>query len=499
LEGTANNINNNFIEGRETRLNGSLTSYPEIWLHNMTYTNLTANIIKNVTFSCIDLVYANNHLAFFNNRLSICQYGMRPLDSPNTIINNNSFDSMSTAGIYASTFVAGGNSDNYTITNNLINNSEDTAIVINGFNNSLIVGNILFNTSQLYGGIELQEGSHNSTIAFNNLTDAYILVAGKNSLIRNNKIQMIGRDDGHSTCFSISSASENNWLINNSMNNCYRGFDIFGGKNNRFLENSISCRNLGHGFELGGFANNLTLIQNNNISNCRRGISIGVSSASLSIKRNSIQNSSLSAIEATITDGILIESNNISNSALALDLYTDNNYIISNILLQNVKGLNIPASTGNFFYNNLFNNTNNFDSVASSNYFNISINCSQGNIIGGNCIGGNYYSDYSGVDANRDGFGDTPYTVSAGYGVYDYLPLVESVPCTILLANTSWSGWIDFGSCDIHDNQTQIKNLTQYDSNNCGSYENRTFFQYQNVSCNYCSYNLINTSWGWLE
>jgi len=66
--------------------------------------------------------------------------------------------------------------------------------------------------------------------------------------------------------------------------------------------------------------------------------------------------------------------------------------------------------------------------------------------------------------------------------------------CITNLLNTSWSDWINSGNCDIHDNQTQIRSLTQYDSNSCGEVANQTFYEYQNISCNYCSFDNVNTT-----
>ena len=65
--------------------------------------------------------------------------------------------------------------------------------------------------------------------------------------------------------------------------------------------------------------------------------------------------------------------------------------------------------------------------------------------------------------------------------------------CTSNLVNTSWSEWINEGSCLINDIQEQTRSLTQYDENGCVA--NETFYEYQNVTCDYCTPNLVNNSW----
>ena len=69
--------------------------------------------------------------------------------------------------------------------------------------------------------------------------------------------------------------------------------------------------------------------------------------------------------------------------------------------------------------------------------------------------------------------------------------------CTPVLSNTSWTSWSNLGSCNIQDKQNQSRSRIQYDSNNCGTISNQTFYEYQQVACNYCSENInaFYTSW----
>jgi parallel beta-helix repeat protein len=102
--------------------------------------------------------------------------------------------------------------------------------------------------------------------------------------------------------------------------------------------------------------------------------------------------------------------------------------ICSNNATNNDYGIRLNSSSNNTIYNNYFNNTNNAADDG-NNTWNTTKQAGQ-NIINGPYIGGNYWSDYTGNDTNKDGFGDTPYNITAGSNK-DYLPLVVMTDATL--------------------------------------------------------------------
>jgi parallel beta-helix repeat protein len=88
-------------------------------------------------------------------------------------------------------------------------------------------------------------------------------------------------------------------------------------------------------------------------------------------------------------------------------------------------GIYTISSDDNLIYNNYFDNINNAFEFLSidGNIWNIS-KTNGTNIVGGPNLGGNYWSDYTGIDADEDGIGDTPYNIPE-YGSQDNLPLFK--------------------------------------------------------------------------
>jgi len=174
---------------------------------------------------------------------------------------------------------------------------------------------------------------------------------------------------------------------------------------------------------------NNTEIKNCIIENFSEGIWLGQNSGYINVTNNvlSLNGNGITLISYNTT----IKSNTLFSNRVAAIFISGQAYqntIIDNVIYNNFAGID----NGNAFlqihiYNNKIYNNTGFNAYSSTLVnWNTTLNCGAGpNIIGGNCIGGNYWSDYIGSDINGDGIGDTklPYNGTKIFNGGDWLPL----------------------------------------------------------------------------
>ncbi len=199
------------------------------------------------------------------------------------------------------------------------------------------------------------------------------------------------------------------------------GIYLLASSKNNLTSNYISS-NGRDGIYLISSANND--ISNNEIySNNLRGIFIDSSSYNI-ITENNISSNNMDGIHYWKSSNNNITSNDISNNdnGIFLRYLSDSNLIISNNISNNQCGINLSLSSNNrIYHNNIITNTYQALDDQNDNFWD-----------NGYPSGGNYWSDYGGVDnfkgpnqniPGKDGIGDNPYDIDSDSR--DNYPLLE--------------------------------------------------------------------------
>jgi len=460
---TGNIANNNFQETPQTIMG--------ITLFYSDYNTVSGNTVNNNEYGIL-LSSSNNNMISGNN-VSYNYYRGIVLSSSsnNTVLGNNaSYDNVYGINLYYS--------DNNTVRENIASYNDYHGIFLYYSDDNIALGNIV-NNNDLYGIILTY--SDNTSISGNTVNYNHYgiyLCAGDNNTVSGN---IASYNDYHGI---VLGSSRNNEISGNIMDECGLAIENFGR-----LENDIDTTNLVNGKPLYYYSNEIklgpsnftnagqvilvncndSLISNLKISHSSNGISlylcnnntISGNTANYNTKfgillsssnRNEVlgnnANNNEYGIVLSISNNNTVSGNNANNNSddgiylsgnsnevlgnnvsyngdCGISLfYSDNNIILGNVVNYNENGIFLNYSDNNMIFLNYFqvNAINNAQDDGNNNQWD------NGTI-------GNYWDDYDGVDANKDGIGDTPYDVPPAEGSVDNYPIwnVDDDPPNIII------------------------------------------------------------------
>ncbi|HMB46150.1 MAG TPA: NosD domain-containing protein, partial [Candidatus Methanoperedens sp.] len=271
-----------------------------------------------------------------------------------------------------------------------------------------------------------------------NVTVSYVNISG---------LKVTGATGYNKAGIYLGSGVDHANISDNNASNNYYAIYLNSSSNNNLTNNSANSNN-NDGIKLNSSSNNNTLTNNIAILNGVTGISL-LSSSNNNTLTNNTANSNLIGIGLMTSSKNNTLTNNTANLNTVRGIYlsssSNNNTVTNNTANSNINiGILLDSSSNNTIYNNYFNNTNN----AQDDGYNVwnTTKTAGTDIIGGSWLGGNYWSDYAGVDTDSDGLGDTltPYNSSTNItNGGDYHPL-NVTPSTIYVNTTGW--WYDGGS-----------------------------------------------------
>ncbi|MCK4434949.1 right-handed parallel beta-helix repeat-containing protein, partial [Candidatus Bathyarchaeota archaeon] len=254
--------------------------------------------------------------------------------------------------------------------------------------------------------------SSNNTISGNNITNnryGIWLEDSSNNTISGNTVRA---NDNYGVFLDYSS---DNMVSGNLLSGNRYGFRVWGHQISHFMH-SVDVSNLVDGKPVYYLVNQENLVITP-VTHPQIGYLALVNSTGVTVEDVTLTNNGEGLLLA-YTNNSTITNNTVTNNYDGIWLWeSSNNSVNGNNITNNLGGVYLKYASNNRFYHNNF-----IDNIAQvlfedSGYYNIWDN--------GFPSGGNYWSNYTGVDLNHDGIGDTPHVIDANNT--DYYPLMGPI------------------------------------------------------------------------